>query len=92
MMKLMWEVTAIDRGRSWTWKQRSPGATTLATHEVVADADGRTLVRQRIDQRGPLGIVVAALTRRMTRRYLDLEAQGLKASSEAALRRDASSA
>ena len=92
MMKLVWEVTAIDHGRSWTWKQRSPGATTLATHEVVADADGRTLVRQRIDQRGPLGVVVGALTRRMTRRYLELEAQGLKASSEAVMRRDASSA
>jgi len=92
MMKLVWEVTAIDPGRSWTWKQRSLGATTLATHEVISDTEGRTLVRQRIDQRGPLGVVVAVLTRRMTRRYLDLEAQGLKARSEAGARRGASSA
>ena len=91
MMKLVWEVTAIDPGRSWTWKQRSLGATTLATHEVISDAEGRTLVRQRIDQRGPLGVVVAALTRRMTRRYLELEARGLKARSEAGARRGASS-
>ena len=90
--KLVWEVTAVDPGASWTWRQRSLGSTTIASHELVALGSARTLVRQRIDQRGPLGVVVAALTRRMTRRYLDLEAQGLKASSEAVMRRDASSA
>jgi ligand-binding SRPBCC domain-containing protein len=90
--RLVWEVTAVDPGTSWTWTTRRAGATTLATHEVVDRGDGRTLVRQRIDQRGPLGVVVGALMRRQTRRYLDLEAKGLKARSEERARPDAPSA
>jgi len=89
--KVVWEVTEVDPGRSWTWRQHSPGATSFATHEVVAQGDGRTLVRQRVDQRGPLGTVFGALTRRLTRRYLALESEGLKARSEARAR-DASPA
>ena len=92
MPKLIWEVTSIDPGRSWTWRQHSPGATTLATHDVVAIAGGRTLVRQRLDQRGVLGALVGRLMRRTSDRYLELEAQGLKARSEASARRDAASA
>lgn len=90
--KLVWEVTEVEPGTSWTWRQRSPGGTTLASHEVVAlDAD-RTLVRRRIDQRGPIGALVGWLGRGLTRRYLRMEAEGLKAASEARARRDASSA
>jgi uncharacterized membrane protein len=85
---LVWEVTEVEPGTSWTWRQRSPGGTTLASHEVVALGPDRTLVRQRIDQRGPIGVLVGVLTRRITRRYLDLEAQGLKARSEGTRRRD----
>lgn len=84
MPKLVWEVTEVDPGTSWTWRQRSPGATTLATHEVVAQGAGRTLVRQRIDQRGPVGVLTGLVMLRLTRRYLELEAQGLKARSERA--------
>lgn len=92
MPKLVWEVTEVDPGVSWTWSQRTPGGTTLATHEVVPQGDGRTLVRQRIDQRGPVGVVVGVLMRRLTRRYLELEARGLKTTSEGLRRRDGSSA
>lgn len=89
---LVWEVTEVEPGASWTWRQRSPGGTTLASHEVVALEDGRTLVRQRIDQRGPIGALVGRLGRGLTRRYLRMEAEGLKAASEARARRDAPSA
>jgi uncharacterized protein YndB with AHSA1/START domain len=80
--KVVWEVTEVDPGVSWTWSQTSPGGTTLATHEVVPQDGGRTLVRQRIDQRGPIGVIFGVLTRGLTKRYLELEAQGLKARSE----------
>jgi hypothetical protein len=89
---VVWEVTAVDPGASWMWRQRSPGGTTCASHEVVPEDADRTLVRQRIDQRGPVGVAVGALMLRLTKRYLDLEAQGLKATSEELRRRDASSA
>jgi uncharacterized membrane protein len=79
---LVWEVTAVDPGASWTWRQRSFGGRTFATHEVVEIEGDRTLVRQRIDQRGPVGVAVGVLMSRLTKRYLELEAQGLKARSE----------
>lgn len=92
MPKLVWEVSAIDPGSSWSWQQRSPGARTVASHDVIDQGGGRTLVRQRIDQRGPMGVVVALLLRRMTKRYLAMEAEGLKARSEAQHRADAQTA
>lgn len=88
--KLVWEVTEVEPGVSWTWRQRSPGGTTLASHEVVPLGPERTLVRQRIDQRGPIGRLVGALTRRLTHRYLELESAGLAAASEARYRDGAS--
>lgn len=55
---------------------------------MIAQPGGGTLVRQRIDQNGMLGALVGRLMRSMTRRYLKLEAQGLKARSEQLSRAD----
>jgi hypothetical protein len=82
MPKLVWTVTEVTPGASWTWQQRSPGGTSLARHEIITESECRTLVRQEIEQRGVLGVLVGRLMLRMTRRYLELEAQGLKARSE----------
>ena len=82
MPKLVWEVTELFPGTSWTWVQRSPGGLTVARHDVIAESDHRTQVRQQLDQRGPIGSLVGLLMGGMTRRYLDLEAKGLKARSE----------
>jgi uncharacterized protein YndB with AHSA1/START domain len=82
MPTLVWEVTDVQPGVSWTWAQRSPGGTTLAHHTLTPVADGRTLVRQELDQQGPVGAIVGRLMLRTTRRYLEMEAQGLKGRSE----------
>jgi uncharacterized membrane protein len=82
MSKLVWKVTEIDPGSSWTWEQRAPGAFASARHDVIPQPGGGTLVRQRLEQRGPLGALVGRLMTGMTKRYLQLEAQGLKARSE----------
>ena len=79
--KLVWEVTALDEGTSWTWEQRSPGGRTVAVHEV-RPTESHTRVVQRLDQQGPVGSLVARMMRNTTKRYLELEAQGLKARSE----------
>jgi len=88
MPKLIWKVTAIEPGRSWTWVQSSPGARVTARHNVIAQPDGRTLVRQRLDQRGVLGALVGRLMVKKTKRFLGLEAQGLKSRSEQHSRAD----
>lgn len=82
MPKLVWKVTEIDPGSSWTWEVRSPGASTVARHYVTGLPGGRTLVRQQLDQRGVLGALVGRLMVNKTKRFLELEAQGLKARSE----------
>jgi uncharacterized membrane protein len=79
-----WEVSDLTEGASWTWRQHTPGSTARATHEVMPQGPDRTRVRLLVDQRGPLGVVVALLSRRLTRRYLELEASGLKVRSEQA--------
>jgi Polyketide cyclase / dehydrase and lipid transport len=82
MQKLVWKVTEIDPGSSWTWVQRSPGVLVTARHWVIAQPGGRTLVRQQLDQRGALGALVGRAMAKKTKRFLELEAQGLKARSE----------
>jgi uncharacterized membrane protein len=89
MPSLVWEVTDVERGVSWTWRQRSPGGTTLASHELDPQGADRTLVRLRVEQRGPVGVAFGVLMRRLTKRYLDLEARGLKERSEHLQRGDA---
>jgi hypothetical protein len=81
--RLVWTVTAVEPGSSWTWVSRSPGATTTAIHEVRPLPDGTTRVEQTLEQAGVLGALVGRLTRRMTRRYLAMEAAGLKTRAEA---------
>jgi uncharacterized membrane protein len=88
MQKLVWKVTEIDPGSSWTWVQRSPGVLVTARHDVITQPGGRTLVRQQLDQRGVLGALVGRLMAKKTKRFLELEAQGLKAHSERLSRAD----
>ncbi|OBH28604.1 polyketide cyclase [Mycobacterium sp. E342] len=88
MAKLVWQVTEIEPGSSWTWVQRSPGVRVSARHDVIPQPGGRTLVRQQLDQGGALGALVGRLMVNKTKRFLKLEAQGLKARSERLSRAD----
>jgi uncharacterized protein YndB with AHSA1/START domain len=90
MPKIVWEVTAVKPGVSWTWRQRSLGATTFATHDLTAQSATGTVAHQRIEQRGLLGVVTGVLMRRLTKRYLQMEGDGLKARSEQRARANAS--
>ena len=73
-----WEVTEVVDGRSFTWEARGPGMKTIASHEVVPDASGST-VTLSIEQTGPMGAVAALVWRRLTQRYIELEAKSLDA-------------
>lgn len=87
MPTLTWQVTELVPHSSWTWVQRSAGAVTVARHSVVATAADATTVNQELDQGGFIGAAVAMLMRRMTKRYLVMEGQGLKVRSEELWRR-----
>jgi hypothetical protein len=79
---LVWEVTDVRPGHSWQWTAKSAGMTTVAWHEVLPNGEGAAVVTLGVDQRGPLGVVVGLVMGPLTRRYLTLEAEGIKRASE----------
>ena len=74
--QVLWVVSEVVDGRSFTWEARGPGMKTVARHEVVPDGTG-CKVTLSIEQTGPLGAVAAVVWRRLTQRYLELEAESL---------------
>jgi uncharacterized protein YndB with AHSA1/START domain len=78
---VVWEVTQWEPGRSWTWIATGPGARTEASHVLTATGSG-TVATQSIISSGPLGRLAAFVWRSLTRRYLAIEAAGLKQRSE----------
>ncbi len=75
-------VTALEPGRAFTWEQRQPGSTVAAHHECAPLPDGGTRVELRVVMSGAVGRVVGRLYRRITERYLAMEAAGLKSRAE----------
>ncbi len=73
-----WEVTEVVAGESFTWEAAGPGMRTIARHEVVPDGTGSVLTLS-IEQTGPMGAVAAMVWRRLTQRYIELEAASLDA-------------
>jgi uncharacterized membrane protein len=80
---IVWTVSEVRDGEAFTWEARSPGVHTVAFHRLAANPDGSTQITIGLDQTGPLAGVVRVLTAARTRRYLVMEAAGLKAASEA---------
>ena len=78
---VVWKVTELEPGRSWTWVATGPGSRTTATHVLTASG-ARTVAEQSIEQSGPLGRLAGLLWRKLTKRYMAMEAEGLKRRSE----------
>jgi uncharacterized membrane protein len=83
MPMLTWEVTEIEPKASFTWQSRSPGVTTVGTHTVAETAHGVS-VTLGVRQSGPISAVVGLLMGNKTKRYVQMEATGLKQRSESA--------
>ena len=76
-----WTVTECTPLRSFTWVASRPGITTSGIHLIEPTASG-VKVTLSIEHCGPLAAVVAMLTSSTTRRYIHMEAVGLKGQSE----------
>ncbi|MFA1550043.1 SRPBCC family protein [Actinomadura chokoriensis] len=77
-----WTVTAFKENETFTWESRSPGVTTIAAHDIVRTPGGTVAVHLTLTQKGPLAPLFSLLTGRLTRRYVTMEANGLKAKAE----------
>lgn len=78
-----WTVTELVPGSHFTWVSAAPLLRVTATHALVATASG-TRVTLGIVHDGVLGRLLARLTNAITRRYVRLEAEGLKRRAESA--------
>lgn len=77
-----WTVTEVSEA-GFTYEAKGPGVRTVARHEVTASGPG-TVLRLVLDQAGPVGLLIGRLGAGMTRRYLELEANGMKSGAEQA--------
>ena len=84
LLPMEWTVTEYEPGAVLTWTAAGPGVRTTGTHSVRSRPDGTSRLRLGLTQRGLLAPVVAGLYGRRSRRYVELEAEGLRAAAEAA--------
>ena len=77
----IWRVTELEEDRGFTWASKSPGARVTGIHTIEPTANGSRATMTLVFA-GPLAVLFGWLTRSLTRHYLRLEANGLKACSE----------
>ena len=76
-----WTVTEVTPGESFTWVSRGAGITTTASH-LLEGRQGGVIVHLSVRFTGPGSFVAGLLGGKLTRTYLDMEADGLKAFCE----------
>lgn len=79
---MIWTVTDLVPERELTWTTSAAGVVTTGTHSLRPGPDGVTRLRLGLEQRGVLAPAVRALLGRRTRRYVELEADGLRRAAE----------
>lgn len=77
----IWTVTELIEGELFTWTATGPGMSTSARHRIEPTPTGSRAILS-IDQEGILGQLLAYLMADLIRRYLSLEATGLKRRAE----------
>ena len=80
----VWEITKLEPQRSFSWSTGVMGIVTDADHDIESDRPNGVTVTLRLSQRGPMAWLASLLFGARTRRYVQLEANGLKERSEAA--------
>jgi hypothetical protein len=86
----VWRVTALEPGRSFTWKSGAPLMWVCAHHSIDPTRAG-SRVTLRLYYEGFVGRLLGRLTRDITNRYLAMEANGLKQKCELSVTADAAS-
>ena len=80
----IWTITAWDAPTFFEWTQRTGGISTVAGHRVESLDEDRARLVLTLDMRGWLIPVMALFYRKLTDRYMTLEAEGMKRAAESA--------
>jgi uncharacterized membrane protein len=80
----IWTVSDLQPERSFAWTAGASGITTVANHEITPGPADSVTVTLSIRQSGLLSPLVALLAGGLTRRYIRMEAEGLKRKAEGA--------
>jgi uncharacterized membrane protein len=78
---LVWTVDAFEDGRYFSWRSASPGIENFGSHRVTPTEVGCRL-ELVFRQSGPLAWLARITLWRLTKRYVRLEARGLKRQAE----------
>ena len=81
---VVWTVTAVDTGRYFEWQNKRLGLKTIGGHRVETRGNG-AYVTLSLGWSGSLAPLIRLLYGALSRRYVAMEAQGLKRRCEANL-------
>ena len=77
----VWTVTEWADGSSFTWESKSPGVTVTATHVVEPHPDGSRLTLA-LKVSGLMSGIGWLMSRSVTKRYVETEADSIKTAAE----------
>ena len=78
----IWTVTALEPGRFFEWRSPAPGLLSVGGHRVAAVGEQASRATLSITWSGPLAPAIRLLFGKLSQRYVQMEAQGLKRRSE----------
>jgi uncharacterized protein YndB with AHSA1/START domain len=81
---MVWTVNELVPEQAFTWTAKVPGVVVTGKHTLTALDEGRTRLALAAEGSGPLAFLTDLLTRSRVRKYVTLEAAGIKAAAEAA--------
>ena len=79
-----WDITVWDAPSYFEWTQKTVGATSVAGQRVEALGEGRARLTLTLDMRGFLIPIFGRIFKKLTNRYMNLEAEGIKRAAESA--------
>lgn len=77
-----WDITVWQAPSHFEWTQKSAGMSTVAGHRVDALGEDRARLTLTLDTRGLLIPIMILFYKKLTNRYMDLEAEGMKRAAE----------
>jgi len=77
----VWTVTEVEPGRYFEWETSSPSISSVGRHRVEPNGDG-SRATLTIDHSGLFTVVMGWWLKGLAKKYVEMEAKGLKARAE----------